>query len=156
MTFRPRKLEVQKSMFLLAWGQVGWTRSRKELLGDTNYPCYGLMVFLVFLLLWWHTVTKTTWGGEGLFCLHFYITVLHCGRSGWALKPSRKLQAEAHSEILEQCILLGAPRGLLRMFSYRTQDHKPLGSNMHNGLGFHTSITLQTRSQLRVSVPRWL
>lgn len=56
-------------------------------------------------------------------------------------ETQQDLQAEADSEAMEQCIFLGAPHGLLRLLSYRTQEHKPIGSNMHNGLSFHTSIT---------------
>ena len=34
-----------------------------------------------------------------------------------------------------------APRGLLNLLSYRTQDHQPRDRTTHNGLGSPTSVT---------------
>ena len=44
---------------------------------------------------------KASWGGKGLFGLHFNITVYHRRKSGQDLKQGRDLEAGADAEALE-------------------------------------------------------
>jgi hypothetical protein len=46
---------------------------------------------------------KTSWGGMGLFGLHFHITVHHPRKSGQELKPGRNLETGADTEAIEGC-----------------------------------------------------
>ena len=61
----------------------------------------------VLLLLWWNTPIKATWGGKGLFGLHFHITVHHQRKSGQELKQDRNLETGADAESVEGCDLTG-------------------------------------------------
>jgi hypothetical protein len=51
-------------------------------------------------------MTKASWGGKGLFILHFHIAALHQWKSGQELKQDRILEAGADAETLEVCRLL--------------------------------------------------
>jgi hypothetical protein len=48
-------------------------------------------------------MTKTSWGGKGLFSLHFHIAVHHQRQSGQELKQGKNLEARADAEALEGC-----------------------------------------------------
>jgi len=51
---------------------------------------------------------KESWGGKGLFDLHFYITVHYQRRSGCGLKQSRDLEAGADAECIEGVLFSGS------------------------------------------------
>jgi hypothetical protein len=50
-----------------------------------------------------HHSQKASWGGKGLFDLHFYVTVK---KSGQEFKQGRNLEAGADVEATEGCCLL--------------------------------------------------
>ena len=80
-------------------------------------------------------MTKATWKGKGL---HFCIVVHHQRRSGQELRQGRNLEAGADAEAMEwgRLLLNGLlPPGLLNLFSYRIQVHKPRDGTTHHGLG---------------------
>jgi hypothetical protein len=76
-----------------------------------------------------HYDQEASWGGTGLFSLHFHIAIHHQRKSGHELTQGRNLEAGADAEqVMEGCCLLACSPGLLSLFSYRTQDghtHNP-------------------------------
>ena len=50
-------------------------------------------------------MTKATWGGKGLFGLHFH----HWRKSGQELKQGRNLEAGADTEAMDGVLLTGFP-----------------------------------------------
>jgi hypothetical protein len=50
---------------------------------------------------------KASWGGKGLFDLHFQIPVHYWREAGQELKQGRKLKAGADSEAMEEMFLTG-------------------------------------------------
>lgn len=68
-----------------------------------------------------HHAQKASWGGKGLFGLHFHIIVHHQRNSGQELKQSRNLETGvgpvAMEEVLLTVLLLV---GLLSLPFYRT------------------------------------
>jgi len=50
-----------------------------------------------------HHDQKASWGGKGLFGLHFHITVHHQRKSGQELKQGRKLEAGADAKTIKGC-----------------------------------------------------
>jgi len=50
-----------------------------------------------------NTMTKASWGGQGLFGLHFSITVHYHRKSGQELKQGRNLKAGVDAEAMEGC-----------------------------------------------------
>jgi hypothetical protein len=59
---------------------------------------------LGFLFLHKHHDQEASWGGKGVFSLHFHIAVHHQKKSGLELKQVRRKGAEA--EAMEGCYLL--------------------------------------------------
>ena len=53
-----------------------------------------------------HYDREASWGGKGLFSLHFHIAVHHQRRSGQELTQGRILEAGADAEVMEGCYLL--------------------------------------------------
>jgi hypothetical protein len=53
-----------------------------------------------------HHDQKASWGGKGLFSLHFHIAVRHQRKSGQELTQGRNLEAGADADALEECCLL--------------------------------------------------
>ena len=53
-----------------------------------------------------HHVQEASWGGEGVFSLHFHIDVCHQRKSGQELTRGRSLEAGAETEAKEGCCLL--------------------------------------------------
>jgi hypothetical protein len=53
-----------------------------------------------------HHNQETSWGGKGLFSLHFYIVVHHQRKSGQELTQGRNLEARTDAEAMEECCLL--------------------------------------------------
>ena len=84
-------------------------------------------------------MTKETWGGKGLFGLHFHITVHHQRKSEQELKQGRDLETGADAEAMEEC---RPSHALLTVLSYRTQDHEPRGLYYLQWAGSsHQSVT---------------
>jgi len=77
-----------------------------------------------FLFLHKHHDQEASWGGKGLFSLHFHIAVHHHRKSGQEFTQGRNSEAGADAEAMEGCYLLASP-GLLILLSYRTQDYQP-------------------------------
>lgn len=63
--------------------------------------------------------TTATWGGQGLFNLHFPITVHHQRKSGQKLKGSWR------KELVQRPWSVLPPQGLLSLLSYRTPGITP-------------------------------
>jgi hypothetical protein len=55
--------------------------------------------------------------------------------SGQELKQGRNLETGGDTEAIEDAVYWIASHGLLRLLSYRTQDHLPRGGTTHSGLG---------------------
>ena len=53
-----------------------------------------------------HRDQETSWGGKGVFNLHFHIAVHHQRNLGQKLTQGRNLEAEAGAEAIEGCYLL--------------------------------------------------
>jgi hypothetical protein len=53
-----------------------------------------------------HQDQETSWGGKGLFSLHFYIVVHHQRKSGQEFMQGRSLEAGADAGTMEGCGLL--------------------------------------------------
>jgi hypothetical protein len=70
-----------------------------------------------------HYGQEASWGGKGLFSLHFRIAVHHQRKSGLELKQVKKqeLMQRPRRDVL---YWLASP-GLLSLLSYRTQDYSP-------------------------------
>jgi hypothetical protein len=56
-----------------------------------------------FLLLHKHHDQEASWGGKGLFSLHFHIAVEHQRKSGQELKWGKNLEAGADAEDMDRC-----------------------------------------------------
>ena len=78
-------------------------------------------------------MSKAAWGGEGLFDLHFRITV-YCQRTSDRNSKGWILEAGADTEALEGCCLTLVSHDLLSLLSYGTQEHLPWGSTTHREL----------------------
>jgi hypothetical protein len=78
-----------------------------------------------------HHDQEASWGGKGLFSLHFHIAVHHQRKSGLELKQVRK--QELMQRPWRDVTYWNASPGLLSLLSYRTQDYQPRDSNTHNG-----------------------
>lgn len=98
-----------------------------------------LLSWVGSLLLCWNTITKSTFGREGLFGLHFLTVLHHWRKSGQKLKQGRILRAWADGEALASYWL--PPHGLLSLLPFRTQDHLPRLGPTHSGLEPFTSTT---------------
>ena len=86
---------------------------------------------LGFLFLHKHRGQEASWGGKGLFSLHFHSAVHHQRKSGQELKQIRK------QELMQRpwrgvTYWLASP-GLFNLLSYRTQDYHPRDGTTHNG-----------------------
>jgi hypothetical protein len=53
-----------------------------------------------------HHVQEASWGGKGLFSLHFHIAVHHQKKSGQELTQGRNLEAGADGEAWRDAVLL--------------------------------------------------
>jgi hypothetical protein len=78
-----------------------------------------------------HHDQETSWGGKGLFSLHFHIAVHHQRKSGLELKQVR--EQELMQRPWRDVTYWLASSGLLSLLSYRTQDHQPRDGTTHNG-----------------------
>jgi hypothetical protein len=78
-----------------------------------------------------HHDQEASWGGKGLFSLHFHIAVHHQRKSGLEIKQVRK-QELMQRPWRDVTYWLASP-GFLRLLSYRTQDHQPRDGTTHNG-----------------------
>jgi len=91
-------------------------------------PCVSVR----FLFLHKHQDQEASWGGKGLFSLHFHIAVHHQRKSGLEPKQVRK-QELIQSSWRDVSYWLASP-GLLNLLSYRTQDYQSRDSSTHHGL----------------------
>jgi hypothetical protein len=78
-----------------------------------------------------HHDQEASWGGKGLFSLHFHIAVHHQTKSGLEIKQVRK-QELMQRPWRDVTYWLASP-GLLSLLSYRTQDYQPRDGITHNG-----------------------
>jgi hypothetical protein len=87
-----------------------------------------------------HRDREASWGGKGLFSLHFHIAVHHQRKSGHELT-----QGTFHQELMQRpsrgAAYWLASLGLFSLLSYRTQDYQPRDGITHNGLGLSHLIT---------------
>jgi hypothetical protein len=74
---------------------------------------------------------EASWGGKGLFSLHFNTAVHHQRMSGLEFKQVRK-QELMQRPWRDVTYWLASP-GLLSLLSYRTQDHQPRDGTTHKG-----------------------
>jgi hypothetical protein len=77
-----------------------------------------------------HHDQEASWGGKGLFSLHFRIAVDHQRKSGLELKQGRK-QELMQRPWRDVTYWLASP-GLLSLGSYRTQNYQPRDGTTHN------------------------
>ena len=71
-----------------------------------------------FLFLHKHDDQEASWGGKGLFSLHFHIAVHHQRKSGQELMQGRNLKAAANNaEAMEHDAYWLASPGLLSLLS---------------------------------------
>ena len=68
-----------------------------------------------------HHDQEASWGGKGLFSLHFHIAVHHQRKSGLDLTQGRNLEAGTDAEAMEGAGSWIAFPGLLSFSSCRTQ-----------------------------------
>jgi hypothetical protein len=79
-----------------------------------------------------HHDQEASWGGKGLFGLHFHIAVHHQRKSGLQLKQVRK-QEPMQRPLRDVLYWLASP-DLLSLLSYRIQDYQPRDGPTHKGL----------------------
>lgn len=101
--------------------------------------------FLSFLLLWWNTMTKVTWGGKGLYHLTLTGNLRSIIEGSQEPKQGRNLEAGTEAEAMKEGMLL---IGFISMafstyFLNSTQNHQPLGGSTHCRLGPATSTMSQ-------------
>jgi hypothetical protein len=107
-------------------------QSPSTVLPKTWPGCHRNILLLVCLGQGLYSGTKhhdkeASWGGKGLFSLHFHIAVHHQRKSEQELTKGRNLEAGAAYWI--------ASPGLLSFLSSRTQDYQHRDGTTHNGLG---------------------
>jgi hypothetical protein len=78
-----------------------------------------------------HHEQEASWGGKGLFSLHFHTAVDHQRKSGLELKQVRK-QELMQRPWRDVTYWLASP-GLLSWLSYKTQDYQPRDGTTHKG-----------------------
>ena len=85
------------------------------------------------LLLWWNTTTKAPWMGRVCLMLPRHCSSLKEVRAGSETRqdPGGRNWGRGHRGAA-YCL---APRGLLSLLSYRTQNCQPRGNPTHNWLG---------------------
>lgn len=81
-----------------------------------------------------HHVQNVSWGGTGLFSLHFCIAI--CGRRklGQEFKQGRVREVGADGEAMEGSYLLACPHSLCSLLSYTAQDQKSSDGTTHHWL----------------------
>jgi hypothetical protein len=91
---------------------------------SSKRPCV-----LGFLFLHRHHDQEASWGGKGLFSLHFHTAVHHQRKSGLGLKQVRKqeLMQRPWRDVPYWLVSFG----LLRLLSYRIQDYQPRDGTTH-------------------------
>jgi hypothetical protein len=88
-------------------------------------------VLVRFLFLHKHHDQEASWGGKGLFGLHFHTACSSPRKSGLELKQVRK-QDPMQRPWRDVLYWLASP-GLLSLLSYRTQDYQPRDGPTHKG-----------------------
>jgi hypothetical protein len=78
-----------------------------------------------------HHDQEASWGGKGLFSLHFHTAVHHQRKSGLELKQVRK--QEMMQRPWRDVTYWFASPGLLSLLPYTTQDYQPRDGTTHNG-----------------------
>ena len=101
---------------------------------------YDTVLVRVCIAVRKHRGRKGSWGGKGLFGLHFHSTVHHKRKSGQELKQGRILEAGADAEAMEKWNLLVCSHALLSLLSYRSQDHQHTDGATYCGLSPSPSI----------------
>jgi len=85
------------------------------------------------LFLHKHQDQEASWGGKGLFSLHFHIAVHHQRKPGLELKQVR--EQELMQRPWRDVTYWLASSGLLSLLSYRTQEYQSRDGTTHSGLG---------------------
>jgi hypothetical protein len=114
-----------------------------DIFSYTGFTCHRVkkkkekinMSVLGFLFLHKHHDQEASWGGKGLFSLHFHDSVHHQRKSGLELKQVRK-QELMQRPWRDVTYWLASP-GLISLFSYRTQDYQPRDGTTHKGPSPH-------------------
>ena len=84
--------------------------------------CVRCVSWSEFLFLHKHHDQEASWGGKGLFSLHFHTAVHHQGSKDGTQAGQ---EAGADAEAMEGCSLLACLPGLLSLLSYRTKTTSP-------------------------------
>ena len=74
---------------------------------------------------------EASWGGKGLFSIHFHIAVHHQKKSELELRQVRKQEMMQRPWRVVMYWL--ASYSLLSLLSYRTQDYQPRDGTTYNG-----------------------
>jgi hypothetical protein len=85
--------------------------------------CLGQGFYSCTNIIQKHHDQEASWGGKGLFSLHFHVSGHHQRKSGLELKQVRK-QKLMQRPWRDVPYWLASP-GLLSLLSYRTQDYQP-------------------------------
>jgi hypothetical protein len=88
-----------------------------------------------------HHDQKASWGGKGLFGLHFQIIVHHWRISGPELKQVWNLETGADTKAMEGAAYWLACPGLLRLTTFFSQDYLISDGTTHDMLGPPPLIT---------------
>ena len=86
---------------------------------------------LGFLFLHKYRDQGASWGGKGLFSLHFHVAVHHQRKSGLEHKQVR--EQELMQRPWRDVTYWHASPGLLSLLSFKTQDHQPRDGPTLNG-----------------------
>jgi hypothetical protein len=125
-------------MFTGQQARSKWGRSHLDLITVLRTEGVSFMALVClpmsksgFLFLNKHHDQAVTWGGKGLFSLHFHTAVHHQRKSGLELKQVRK--QELMQRPWRDVTYWFASPGLLSLLSYRTEDYQPRDGTSHNG-----------------------
>jgi hypothetical protein len=73
---------------------------------DAETRWISISVSFFFIAVMKHHDQKASWGGKGLFGLHFYIIVHHRRKSGQELKQVRNLEPGSDAETIKEYSVL--------------------------------------------------
>jgi hypothetical protein len=122
------------SVFIMSYQRLGGLNEQKLFsYSSACHECKILTQYVLvrFLFLHRHHDQEASWGGKGLFSLHFHIAFHHQRKSGLELKQVRK--QELIQRLWRDVTYWLASPGFLSLLSYRTQDYQPRDGTTHKG-----------------------